>query len=176
MMDDKPRGKVKKASQLETAGVMVEFALTFTMFIMAVFAVIDFSWVGFQKLSFDYSYQMASWNIYKPYDSDGTQYVTGPEAENLIRNNIAEGAVGLKKENLKVDNAKITLSTEKRTITNPDSSVQKERRRHMDIVAKVSYTIMPLTPLGEMMFGEKIVMGKELCRHHLLSVKTTSGD
>ena len=171
---DKPKRRI--VSKNETAGVMVEFALTFILFIMIVFAVIDFSWVGFQRLSFDYSYQMASWNIYKAYDSDGTQYVVGHEAKNLIRNNIAEGAVGLKKENLKVDNAKITLSTEKRTITNPDSSKQTERRRHMDIVAKVSYTIMPLTPLGEMMFGEKIVMGKELRRHRLLSVKTTSGD
>ena len=57
-MMDKPKRRI--VSKNETAGVMVEFALTFILFIMTVFAVIDFSWVGFQRLSFDYSYQIAS--------------------------------------------------------------------------------------------------------------------
>lgn len=47
----------------EKGQAMVEFALVFPLFLMLVFAVIDFGWMGYHRLLFKSAYQITAWNF-----------------------------------------------------------------------------------------------------------------
>jgi len=47
----------------ETGQAMVEFALVFPVFLLLLFAVIDFGWLGYQQLLFESTFQMTAWDF-----------------------------------------------------------------------------------------------------------------
>lgn len=155
---------------------MVEYGLTIVMFVFLIFSIIDLGWIGFQYISFDYSYQYSSWkivvsdpNINYPYTYSGWAY------NNLVRANIADNAVGINVSNLSVKNTVIKLTTENQNVTNPDGTHETHKRRYMQITAVIEYTIKPLTPIGELLYGSTIKWTKNLDRLRLLQTKFNLG-
>lgn len=47
----------------ESGQAIVEFALVFPLFLMLVFAIIDFGWMGYQGILFRSAYQITVWNF-----------------------------------------------------------------------------------------------------------------
>lgn len=156
----------------EVGQAMVEYALVATMFFTTIFVLIDVSWIGFQYISFDYSYRITSWELSVSDPNIDVSY-TVPEytASNLLLNGIRENAVGVDTSKIKILNPSIKLSTQKINLKYPDGSDRIEKRRYMNIEAEIIYEFSPLTPIGQTLFGKKITISKNLERLRLLQAK-----
>lgn len=55
-------GRYRKKNN-EVGQAMVEWALVFPVFLLLVFGIIDFSWLGYQRLMFESSFQMTGWDF-----------------------------------------------------------------------------------------------------------------
>ena len=55
-------GRYRKESS-EVGQAMVEWAFVFPVFLLLVFGIIDFSWLGYQRLMFESSFQMTAWDF-----------------------------------------------------------------------------------------------------------------
>lgn len=158
----------------------VEFALVIVILIPLLFAIIDFGWIGYQYITFDYSYQMSSWELsVDESDSDvknySPKYVRGYKAVNSIRNGMLENSYGLKQENLNVYNAQIKLWTDVREHKYPayyQSAYETSTSyyRKMIITANIEYLIEPVTFFGQSLFHDGIVVKKQLIRERLKSM------
>ncbi len=166
---------IKWKCQSDSGQALIEFALTVWLLIMITFAIIDFSWISFQRASFEYGYMYASWSISANDlgDTDPLEEVpseaeyTGTAVSDILFDDINDRSPGIIDSNLMIMNANAKLYNEAdhynvpgRTPGNPVQAIS--RTRYMDLTADFSYVIRPLTPIGGMLFGNDITVEKEL--------------
>ena len=146
---------------------LVEFALVFPLFIMILFAIIDFGWMAYQKAAFDYSRIHTSWDYagldvgnpssttfnwsYEQTDPTKSQtYTTGVQA--AVKTYIEKApSIGFDKNELTVENAKVTISNVPSESTVPDrkGDATKATRvtRQARLEATVKYNVKPIIGL-----------------------------
>lgn len=157
----------------ESGQAMLEYAVTILMFLSVVFAIMDFAWYSYQNIVFNYSYQLASWQLsVNDPNIDHSYYYTGSTTGKLIYDEITKNAIGINKSKLSVYNPRIDLYTEYFKYRNPgDRSDSTEKRRYMKITARIEYEFYPFTFMGRMFFGRRILLVKNLSRLRLLQSK-----
>lgn len=132
---------------------LVEFALVFPLFIMILFAIIDFGWMAYQKAAFDYSRIHTSWDYAgldvgnpssKTYDSARVQAAVKASIEKAP-------SIGFDKSELTVENAKVTISNVPSESTVPDRNNDPTKAtkvtRQARLVATVKYNVKPIIGL-----------------------------
>lgn len=161
----------------ESGQSMVEFALVLPVFLMILFAIIDFSWIGYQYICFDYSYREASWELSIDNDQiEQERYINGKDATQLILRNVKNSALGIITDNLTVSNAKIHLWSNKKTDHYPGAGSKYEDKtnywRYMELTANLKYKIYPITPLGKLFIKDALVYTKKVDKTRLLQTKS----
>lgn len=94
----------RRQTENEQGAEIVEFIIVFPILIFTIFAGIDFGWVFYQKISFEYALAAVSWNI-DPSSishSDEAQYQNLEIVRNQILNNCPD---------IIADNLQVTAST-----------------------------------------------------------------
>ena len=146
---------------------LVEFALVFPLFIMILFAIIDFGWMAYQKAAFDYSRIHTSWDYagldvgnpssttfnwsYEQTDPTKSHtYTTGVQA--AVKTSIEKApSIGFDKNELTVENAKVTISNVPSESTVPDRNNDPTRAtkvtRQARLEATVKYNVKPIIGL-----------------------------
>ncbi len=132
---------------------LVEFALVFPLFIMILFAIIDFGWMAYQKAAFDYSRIHTSWDYAgldvgnpssKTYDSARVQAAVKASIEKAP-------SIGFDKSELTVENAKVTISNVPSESTVPDRNLDPTKAtkvtRQARLEATVKYNVKPIIGL-----------------------------
>lgn len=174
--------------RLESGQGTVEFAFVILILIPLVIVIIEFSWIGYQYIAFDYGYQISSWNVSiteneEEFSNSSPKYISGYYASSLIKNSMISSSPHLNENLLKINNASIKLWTEKKSNKYPairtynyeigDWSYNYETEgwyyRKMIINANVKYSIMPITFIGKQLFGQEIIINKKLKRERLNS-------
>lgn len=99
-------GKYQERNR-ETGQAVVEWAFVFPVFLLLFCAIIDFSWIGYQQLMFESSFQMSAWDFpLKLLDSSGG----GLNDTDILLNNIASGyGTSSPGDVVEVDGGKYTL-------------------------------------------------------------------
>lgn len=148
---------------------LVEFALVFPLFIMILFAIIDFGWMAYQKAAFDYSRIHTSWDYagldvgnpssttfnwsYEQTDPTKSQtYTTG--VQDAVMESIKKApSIGFDASELTVTNAKVTISNvaSESTVpdrkTDPDPTKATKVTRQARLEATVRYNVKPIIGL-----------------------------
>lgn len=146
---------------------LVEFALVFPLFIMILFAIIDFGWMAYQKAAFDYSRIHTSWDYagldvgnpssttfdwsYEKTDPTKSQtYTTG--VQDAVKTSIEKApSIGFDKNELTVENAKVTISNVPSESTVPDRNLDATKAtkvtRQARLEATVKYNVKPIIGL-----------------------------
>lgn len=132
---------------------LVEFALVFPLFIMILFAIIDFGWMAYQKAAFDYSRIHTSWDYAgldvgnpssKTYDSASVQAAVKSSIEKAP-------SIGFDASELTVTNAKVTISNVPSESTVPDRNLDATKAtkvtRQARLEATVRYNVKPIIGL-----------------------------
>lgn len=132
---------------------LVEFALVFPLFIMILFAIIDFGWMAYQKAAFDYSRIHTSWDYAgldvgnpssKTYDSASVQAAVKSSIEKAP-------SIGFDTSELTVTNAKVTISNVPSESTVPDRNLDATKAtkvtRQARLEATVRYNVKPIIGL-----------------------------
>lgn len=164
----------------ESGQALVEYALVLPLFVMLLCAIIDCGWIGYQYISFDYSYRQASWELKvdDTAEKGKSLTLTGSDAEKPIVDNMASTALGINRKELSVTNPEIYLWSEIKTEKNPGVSkgeyeISSMYWRYMRIKAKLYYQVHPLTPVGKTLFGGTLTYSKVLEKERLLSLTNT---
>ena len=159
---------------------LVEFALVLPIFLLIIFMIIDFSWLCYQRSSFNYGYLKASCEITADDlgDMDALEKIpslytyTGATVSDQIKKSISESNDGILEGNLKVVNATATLYNKKDNYTIPNYKNEKEDAnsitRYMDLNAKLEYEITPLTFIGKTFIGDTVKIEKYLERTNII--------
>lgn len=149
---------------------LVEFALVFPLFIMILFAIIDFGWMAYQKAAFDYSRIHTSWDYagldvgnpssttfnwsYEQTDPTKSQtYTTG--VQDAVYESIKKApSIGFDTSELTVTNAKVTISNVPSESTvpdrkqpDPDPTKATKVTRQARLEATVRYNVKPIIGL-----------------------------
>lgn len=146
---------------------LVEFALVFPLFIMILFAIIDFGWMAYQKAAFDYSRIHTSWDYagldvgnpssttfnwsYEKTDPTKSQtYTAGVQA--AVKASIEKApSIGFDASELTVENAKVTISNVPSESTVPDRNYDPTKAtkvtRQARLEATVKYNVKPIIGL-----------------------------
>ena len=146
---------------------LVEFALVFPLFIMILFAIIDFGWMAYQKAAFDYSRIHTSWDYagldvgnpssttfnwsYEQTDPTKSQtYTTG--VQDAVMESIKKApSIGFDTSELTVTNAKVTISNVPSESTVPDRNYDPTKAtkvtRQARLEATVKYNVKPIIGL-----------------------------
>lgn len=146
---------------------LVEFALVFPLFIMILFAIIDFGWMAYQKAAFDYSRIHTSWDYagldvgnpssttfnwsYEQTDPTKSQtYTTG--VQDAVMESIKKApSIGFDTSELTVTNAKVTISNVPSESTVPDRNLDATKAtkvtRQARLEATVRYNVKPIIGL-----------------------------
>lgn len=83
----------------EMGQAMVEWALVFPVFLLLICAIMDFSWIGYQRLMFESSFQMTAWDFSlnlltsggnKLEDRDVLRGDTPPEYNTSVPDNVVK--------------------------------------------------------------------------------------
>ena len=162
----------------ESGQALVEYALVLPIFIAVLCVIIDCAWIGYQYIAFDYSYREASWEL-SVTDGDISQpyKLSGAQATQPIMSNMASTALGINKANLSIGNdATISLWSVTKTDQYPGSrtgsyETQKNYWRYMQIQAKLTYKVHPLTPVGKTLFGKTLTYTKALDKTRLTQIQ-----
>lgn len=135
---------------------LVEFALVFPLFIMILFAIIDFGWMAYQKAAFDYSRIHTSWD-YAGLDVGNPSSTTFDSArvQDAVKASIAKApSIGFDASELTVTNAKVTISNvpsestvPDRKTPDPDPTKATKVTRQARLEATVKYNVKPIIGL-----------------------------
>lgn len=179
--------KKKRETRGEKGQAIVEFALVFPMFLLIIFGIIDFSWIGYQKASFEYGYMQASWyvsaedlNDYDTLEKTPSQKTyTGTIVADILREDIEGSSLGIKPESLSVRNARAKLYNKEGGFKVPGATGRGDNEaygitRYMDISAFIDYEVQPLTFLGRTLFGDNFSFTKALDRTRVVRRQTRS--
>ncbi|MCI0503069.1 MAG: pilus assembly protein [Fusobacteria bacterium] len=165
-----------KNLKYEKGQSLVEYAMVVPILFFAIFAIIEICWIGYQTMSFDYSYRQATWNVaVSDPNPIVTRLIEGQEAANLIENNMMLNSLGINNDSLVISDASIYIWSDKVTQQYPGSSVGEYETnsaywRYMRIKAKIYYKIPALTPAGEMIFGHFLEKTREIDKKKLISI------
>ena len=166
------RKLLNKSFKREKGQAMVEFALVIGIFLLLSMAILDFGWIGYRYITFNYNYRVSTWNLtVDDPDIDYGYHWAEDGARYFLLEQFKKYAIGIKTSDIKINNPYISLETERKNITQPDGAVRLERRRYMNIKADISYSFPPLTPYGKFFFGDRITITKRLEKLRLLQVK-----
>lgn len=166
---------------------LVEFALTFWMYLLITFFIIDFGWVAFQRVSFEYGYSHASWSVSAADvgDEDNLEEAgcentyAGATVSTPLYDRLTSCSPGIIDGNLGIANAHAKLYNEAVTYSVPDTFGNPvpaiSITRYMNLNADFSYVIHPLTPIGSMVFGDDIRVDKTLTRTRIVRTQQRSG-
>ena len=120
---------------------LVEFALVFPLFIMILFAIIDFGWMAYQKAAFDYSRIHTSWDYagldvgnpsstifewsYEKTDpTESSMTYDDARVQDAVKASIKKApSIGFDANELTVTNAKVTISNVPSESTVPDRNL-----------------------------------------------------
>lgn len=172
--------KLKKFFKVENGQGLVEFAMVLPIFIFIVFTIIDFSWIAYQRSSFNYGYLKASCEITADDlgDTDELEDVrsestySGSKVSDNIKESIIESNDGILDGNLTIKDAVAKLYNEKDDFSIPDyknrKTVANSITRYMDLTANLEYEIRPITFIGKTIFGDSITVKKELVRTNVI--------
>lgn len=175
-MDTRDTFKRKKTNLEESGQAIVEFALVLPIFIMILFAIVEFSWIGYQKASFEYGYIQASWyvsaNDLNDYDDlekiPSEAIYKGSIVSDTLREDMEDSSLGVNPTKLSIRDAEAKLYNEKGTfkvIGQDGSEVDAYGiTRYMDLTANIDYEIQPLTFFGKSLFGDNLSFTKDLDR------------
>jgi len=132
---------------------LVEFALVFPLFIMILFAIIDFGWMAYQKAAFDYSRIHTSWD-YAGLDVGNPSSTTfdSTRVQAAVKASIAKApSIGFDASELTVTNAKVTISNVPSESTVPDRKNDPTKAtkvtRQARLEATVKYNVKPIIGL-----------------------------
>ncbi len=132
---------------------LVEFALVFPLFIMILFAIIDFGWMAYQKAAFDYSRIHTSWD-YAGLDVGNPSSTTfdSVRVQAAVKASIAKApSIGFDASELTVENAKVTISNVPSESTVPDRKNDPTKAtkvtRQARLEATVKYNVKPIIGL-----------------------------
>ena len=89
---------LKNKVKSENGQSMVEFAVIIPIFMLLVCAVIDYGWIGFQYIAFDYSARSTTWTV---------RTMGKKVNEKKFKEEMAENAAGINPDWLKIDNFKV---------------------------------------------------------------------
>ncbi|MFW5649593.1 MAG: TadE family protein [Candidatus Alkaliphilus sp. MAG34] len=173
----------KNVYSKESGQAILEFALIFPVFLLILFGIIDFGWIGYQRMSFEYGYIQSSWYIsagdLNDYDLledvPSENLYTGAIVADLLREGLENSSLGIMPKKLGVKNARATLYNKKEEFKVPgrnELGVLNEGygiTRYMDVNALIDYEIQPLTFVGRTFFGDNITFKKELNRTRIVS-------
>lgn len=157
----------------ETGQAAIEFALAILVFVPLLFGIIDFGWISFQKMAFEYGYIHTGWNVSASDLGDSDPIDTVPSTATYSGSSVSdplyyeiELSSPIVEENLNITNATAVLYNNAVPYSVPSSTggviSAVCRTRYMDISADLTYTIQPLTPIGELLYGSVITINKEL--------------
>jgi len=132
---------------------LVEFALVFPLFIMILFAIIDFGWMAYQKAAFDYSRIHTSWD-YAGLDvgNPSSKTYDSTRVQKAVKASIAKApSIGFDASELTVENAKVTISNVPSESTVPDRNNDPTKAtkvtRQARLEATVKYNVKPIIGL-----------------------------
>ena len=132
---------------------LVEFALVFPLFIMILFAIIDFGWMAYQKAAFDYSRIHTSWD-YAGLDVGNPSSTTfdSTSVQAAVKASIDKApSIGFDTSELTVENAKVTISNVPSESTVPDRNLDATKAtkvtRQARLEATVKYNVKPIIGL-----------------------------
>lgn len=157
----------------DSGQAMVEFALTFWIYILITFFIIDFGWVAFQRASFEYGYMRSSWSVSASDLNDEDKLEEVPSKEeytdevaDLLFSKLTNCSPGIIEGNVAISGANAILHNEKVKYDVPDNYGNPVEAssitRYMKLNADISYVIHPLTPIGSMVFGDDITVDRTL--------------
>lgn len=173
----------KNVYSKESGQAILEFALIFPIFLLILFGIIDFGWIGYQRMSFEYGYIQSSWYIsagdLNDYDLledvPSENFYTGAVVADLLREGLENSSLGIMPKKLGVKNARATLYNKKEEFKVPGRNELGGLNegygitRYMDVNALIDYEIQPLTFVGRTFFGDNIIFKKELDRTRIVS-------
>lgn len=173
----------------ESGQATVEWALVLPVFLLLVFGIIDFSWIGYQRLMFESSFQMTAWDFALKIpltDQNVLDQITPPSYNisspgvvNVGNNHYALGE-GIKMHMLQYSSG--LLKKDKLTVTKADAVFEiKQIKDYYRIAGKsicvenyelqvnlkgdLEYRVELLTPVGRTLFrSNEIVLKKNLVR------------
>lgn len=181
-MKDGDRMKKYEEKGRESGQAMVEWALVFPVFLLLILGIMDFSWVGYQRLMFESTFQMTAWDftlkLQKPggevlsntdilrgdlpptYDTDfpdvvkinTDKYTLG---EGIKKHMLQNSAGLLKEDKLTVESASANFETTSVTDTylTGGSSVQIfSKELKVDLEGDLEYRVKLLTPVARTIF------------------------
>ena len=159
----------------DSGQALVEFAFALLLFIPILFFIIDFGWVTFQRSAFEHSYMQSSWAVSASDlgDFDHLDEVpslavySGTTVSDALLSHMRGSSPGLIEGNLSISSAQAELYNEMDSFTVPGRSVGEtisavSRTRYMQLNARVSYAVSPLTYIGKLVFGDTFTVEKEI--------------
>ena len=148
---------------------LVEFALVFPLFIMILFAIIDFGWMAYQKAAFDYSRIHTSWDYagldvgnpsstifewsYEKTDpTESSMTYDDARVQDAVKASIKKApSIGFDANELTVTNAKVTIPNVPSESTVPDRNLDATKAtkvtRQARLEATVRYNVKPIIGL-----------------------------
>lgn len=103
----------------ESGGEIVEFAISFPIFIVLAVAVVQLCLLGFQALALEQQVTNATWSV------TASEMLSSKDAAGAFKQAVCEGTV-LKAENMTVSNMKVEAVDRSSTSKLPDASKNKE--------------------------------------------------
>jgi hypothetical protein len=172
----------------EAGQAMVEFALAIIVFIPILFFIMDFGWITFQRVIFEYGYMHSSWDIsasdlddYDPLEEvPSSKTYSGPKVAIPLREELISSTAGIIASNLNIVYANAELHNEddetKYSVPSRtgDSVDAYSRTRYMVLTAKITYIIHPLTPIGNLIFDDPMEIEKDLSRTKVVGTQHRS--
>lgn len=160
---------------------LLDFALIFPIFFLMIIFIIEIGWVTYQQTVFDQGYMYSGWTItaedvgdYDLLEETPSQKIyengTAKDLKEALEREIEASSLwGMVPGNLTVADPKAKLYNQEEkfhvpgwTPSDTDSVEAINRTRYMELEADLTYDIYPLTYVGQMLFGPKIVAEKRI--------------
>lgn len=142
----------------ETGQALVEFALVLPLLLLLILCAIEFGWLGYQRINFEYACTHANWGYVKDQFKDYGDYTdTNPVeitdvADAAIKKAVtSSGWFGMDSAKMGVTNAKVILSSTSSDFDVPNYDKKPhaatQYTRYMHATGEVQYVAKPLLGL-----------------------------
>lgn len=159
----------------ESGQALAEFGIVIPLVVTLVIAIMELSWISYQRLSFDYGCSHAAWDVTadKLSDMDDLKTVgsrrsySGVAVNDVIKSAVSDSTLwGFNTSELNIANASATMYNVDGNFSVPGKQAEvvpaSTITRYMDINAKLSYNIKPLTFMGSLFFSSSLDVEREL--------------
>lgn len=168
--------KMKFVFLNEKGQAITEFAIVIPIFITMLLGIIEFGWIGYQRVLFTQGYIHASWDITAEklndidplIDVHSINNYSAAEVEPLIKDALNTSSLwGFKPANLVIKNAKATLYNKEAQFDVPGRVMgtvtsAKSITRYMDISAEIEYNIQSITGITNLFSKDLLKAKKDL--------------